>query len=241
MKFRRSDLVRFFSKVNKLGDIPDRTKPYYKGLGRCWEWTGCIVREYGQFWSGEAYVGAHRYSWGMRNRSLIPEGSLVLHKCDNPKCVRPSHLFLGNHKANVEDRVAKGRSGSYQGDLNGSRIHVANRAWGDRNGSKLHPEKILKGSRRAFAKINEQNALEIYRKHQSGQSQSSLAREYGVSLGAIHSLVRGWTWTHATGICKAKKGKKGNGGGRSNRTLDADTADAVYRVLTGTSYVEDIP
>lgn len=105
---------RFFSRVRKTS--------------ACWEWTGSILGGerggYGQFALRESEIGhtstvkAHRVSWVL-SRGRIPAGVDILHKCDNRRCVRPSHLFKGNAKINAEDRTAKGRG------VRGSRVNTA--------------------------------------------------------------------------------------------------------------------
>lgn len=75
----------------------------------CHEWSGARdTCGYGQFWTGRDFMRAHRYVWE-QNFGPIPEGLLVLHRCDNPPCVNPAHLFLGTQKDNMQDRVRKGR------------------------------------------------------------------------------------------------------------------------------------
>lgn len=76
----------------------------------CWEWIGGISRKgYGQM----AYEGrmhtAHRLAWTF-TKGKIPKGLYVLHKCDNPTCCNPWHLFLGTQKDNMRDMVEKNRS-----------------------------------------------------------------------------------------------------------------------------------
>lgn len=80
----------------------------------CWEWIGSISKDggYGVFHvsSERPTVKSHRVSWEIAN-GCIPEGMLVCHRCDNPKCVRPDHLFLGNYLVNNRDMVQKERHG----------------------------------------------------------------------------------------------------------------------------------
>lgn len=74
----------------------------------CWIWTGAMSGEYGSFRLGGRSEPAHRVAY-MLQRGPIPEGQMVLHDCDNPPCMRGSHLFLGDHKANAQDAIGKGR------------------------------------------------------------------------------------------------------------------------------------
>ncbi len=95
----------------KVKDPKDRFYKYVdKGAG-CWEWKGHFARNgYGRFTAhpGRSVI-ASRFSWELEH-GVIPDGAIVCHKCDNPKCVRPDHLFLGTNRDNVDDCVRKGRN-----------------------------------------------------------------------------------------------------------------------------------
>ncbi len=82
-------------------------------LNGCWEWQGCRTTK-GYGWirrSGtpRKMLRTHRAMWEIVFSS-IPKGLCVLHRCDNPPCVKPAHLFLGTSKDNMVDKVVKGRS-----------------------------------------------------------------------------------------------------------------------------------
>lgn len=81
----------------------------------CVEWIGCTNHAgYGSMKVNGRTMLAHRASFEL-NRGPIPEGQWVLHRCDNPPCVNPDHLFLGDVQANVDDMMAKGRGRKAKG------------------------------------------------------------------------------------------------------------------------------
>lgn len=109
---------RFWAKVNK--GAPNG----------CWEWTASRTKKgYGHFgFNGRTFI-AHRFVLMMQGHE-IPEDMAVCHRCDNPPCVNPEHLFIGTNQDNVDDMVSKGR---HHG----------------RNPAKLTPEKVLEARLRA--------------------------------------------------------------------------------------------
>ena len=103
MGFRYEDLTdqdqdRFWSKQDVDTEI------------ECWEWYGYKDRGgYGQIRVAGSVYRAHRVAWVIANEREIPDGMLVLHRCDNPGCVNPWHLWLGTHADNMRDKAVKGR------------------------------------------------------------------------------------------------------------------------------------
>jgi len=94
--------VRFWSKVDISGD--------------CWTWcAGKYSSGYGMFNFNGKDIGAHRAAW-IFTHGEIADGLFVLHKCDNPPCVNPEHLFLGTHQDNMTDKARKGRVKSTIGE-----------------------------------------------------------------------------------------------------------------------------
>lgn len=84
----------------------------------CWIWKGAVnANGYASFWDGERAETASRVSYRLFC-SAIPDELSVLHRCDNPQCVKPSHLFLGTHVDNMADRSLKGRAAKLAGELN---------------------------------------------------------------------------------------------------------------------------
>lgn len=95
--------INFWSKVLI---IPEHT---------CWEWIACKQEGYGRFSVNKRLTLAHRFSYEL-HYGPIPKGLLVCHKCDNPGCVKPDHLFLGTHHDNLIDSLNKGRQPKPRGE-----------------------------------------------------------------------------------------------------------------------------
>lgn len=123
----------------------ETTEPaHVPGIGPCLEWQGARLRGYGRVRRAGRMQYAHRVAWEEVN-GPIPDGLLVLHRCDNPPCVRPEHLFLGTDADNARDKAEKGRGNSPRGDAHGSKTKPESRARGNANGSRLHPERLARG------------------------------------------------------------------------------------------------
>ncbi len=92
-----------------LRDEPWRFWEKVEARGECWEWTGCKSSGTGYGRAGKRW-SAHRLAFEFCV-GPIPSGAFVLHRCDNPPCCNPAHLFLGDAAANARDMARKGRVG----------------------------------------------------------------------------------------------------------------------------------
>lgn len=150
------ETVRFFEKVEIT-----------EGEGDCWLWQGAVAGSgYGYFYFRGKSVCAHRVAWILANGE-IPPGLCILHTCDNPLCVRPGHLFLGDRASNMADMVAKGRGANAAGENNN------------------------------MNKLTEAQVIEIRRRYAAGDvSQRELGEEFGVTNSAISHITRRRRWKH---------------------------------------------
>lgn len=82
---------------------------HFKIKNGCWEWQLSLNGGYGQFAVAGKMYAAHRLAYEIYTKKAIPKNMCVCHTCDNPKCINPDHLFLGNSQDNIDDKVVKGR------------------------------------------------------------------------------------------------------------------------------------
>ena len=111
-----------------MATLIERFEQKFEKTEGCWEWhAGRNGNGYGAMYIGQKKVFAHRLSYELYI-GRIPDNLCVLHKCDNPGCVNPEHLFLGTRKDNMVDKVSKDRQ-----------------ARGEKAGNvKLNSEKVVK-------------------------------------------------------------------------------------------------
>lgn len=140
----------------------------------CWLWTGTKNEHgYGLMFSGTrnaAPLKAHRVSYEL-HVGPISDGLWVLHRCDNPPCTRPDHLFLGTQQDNTDDMMAKGR---YVGFKN----------------------KDHRGSRSPRSKLTEPVVADVLRRLAAGEQGSVIAADLGVSKSTISLIGKRKTWRH---------------------------------------------
>ncbi len=135
----------------------------------CWEWMRNKYKQgYGQITSFQKSYLAHRLAWEYAFGS-IPDGMFVCHKCDNPSCVRPDHLFLGTPLTNMRDKISKGRS------------------------------VVKSGTALASAKLTEDAVRHIrltYRRRIPGHTAKELAAKFGVSASVVAMVAARQAWKH---------------------------------------------
>lgn len=135
------------------------------GIGGCWTWVGALTRgNYGMIRAmGEQR--AHRVSFRI-HYGPIPEGTHVLHRCDNRQCVNPEHLFLGTHSDNMIDMWSKGRS---------NRKHV-------------------RGEDHHKTTLSKKEVAYIRKKVRAGCTRVSMARKFNVSPSTVGRIVANKSW-----------------------------------------------
>jgi len=151
---------RFWKKVHKGGD------------DECWIWQGRIDKNgYGRIDLSRQDKNrlAHRLSYTLTHGS-IPDGLDILHQCDNPACVNPSHLFPGTHKQNMEDRARKGRG-------------IRGQQWYDALGV---------GEDNPNARLSNTEVAEARALWESGAfTQTAIAKRLNVDQSHISNIIRG--------------------------------------------------
>jgi hypothetical protein len=165
-KQHRSDADRFWPRLDKSGT--------------CWEYRGGhnsfgyglfpVHDQQGKLTS----VRAHRMAWELTH-GPIPEGVLVCHRCDNPACCNPEHLFLGTHADNNRDMRSKGRS----------YYHF-----------REHPEARQHGTASHYAKLTDDQVREIRRLSDQGMKRQDVANIFGISRENVGYIALRKTWKH---------------------------------------------
>jgi len=148
----------------------------------CWEWLGSrLQRGYGRIGLNGKMITAHRASW-LIYRGEIPRGKFVCHKCDNPPCVNPDHLFITTHKENMMDMVSKQRWSKKP--KTAKQIESARKLM-------MKLSQSQRGKKKAWSKLNKFQVLKI---RASNEVQKKIAQRYGVAQTLISQIKSGKIW-----------------------------------------------
>lgn len=167
------DFIRF---IRKLSRVPGQGP-----TGDCWEWiAGRYEEGYGSFWFAGRSYGAHRIAFWIEHRRWSEK--FICHRCDNPPCVRPSHLFEGTEADNSADMANKGRAARFTGDNHPSR---------------KYPERVPRGEDHHAARLTTKTVLDIRALYAAGGvQQKDIAKQFGLSARLVGKIVRRESWAH---------------------------------------------
>lgn len=193
------------------------------GPDSCWPWLRTRDKNgYGIYHVNGRPIRAPRFVLVYAERTMADLKLWALHRCDNPPCCNPAHLFAGTAQDNMDDMWAKGRgadgdrhwSHKYpdkvrRGDQTTYRMypekaprgddHYARRephrlARGDRSGARTHPERWCRAEAHYKASLTNDQVREIRRRHAAGERQKDLAIAFNVAKGTISRIIRRKTY-----------------------------------------------
>ena len=146
----------------------------------CKIWYGASVPAgYGVIGHLKRYTYTHRVAWELAN-GPIPAGLFVLHRCDQPACINPDHLFVGTPLENMRDMIAKGR----QNYTKNKRSGPDHPLFGRRFDPSKHPN----------ARLNWERVNEIRALYKPGVKQSDIAKMFGIKQPQVSAIIRGTSW-----------------------------------------------
>jgi len=141
--------------------------------GECWTWVGAKNEHgygvLGRGGRGDGLIKAHRIAYELFYRIALQPSQCVLHRCDNPPCVNPDHLFLGTQTDNLLDMRTKQRDSPPP-----HRVGVFNNK----------------------AKLNDEKVIHIFSLRNAGLSIRQIAESLGVARKTVHSVLNRKTWRH---------------------------------------------
>lgn len=121
------DIAKFWMRAEICPLTKDqRYKQEY--IGQCWNWKGHRKKGYGDYSHHQVHYRAHRIAYFLVYGE-IPDDKIVCHKCDNPSCVNPQHLFLGTNQENTNDMISKGRLKRNRGENKGVSYRQQSGKW----------------------------------------------------------------------------------------------------------------
>jgi len=184
-------------------------------LTECWPWNGSRdAFGYGKKKIARKQYYTHRLAYWWANGMHIPAGALVLHRCDNPPCCNPAHLYAGTAKDNVRDTVVRGRhhhvkktacakgheytseTTRFVGERRTRRCLVCDRETAARRNAAKPRRPVKLGTERKNSRLNGEAVRRIRSLREQGLSYHAIAKRFSVSPGSIRQVITGKSWRH---------------------------------------------
>lgn len=192
LKPRKSLVIEWKNPINTKGQFQsrplmeriwervDKTTPFGKD-GDCWEWKGSKIRGYGQIADNDGRnKRAHRVIYEDYFQVQLTPDQFCCHRCDNPSCVNPLHMFIGTTQDNTRDRDEKGRA-----------------AKGEKHWTANAPEKLARGERQGSAKMTADGVRDMRNRFDKGEATATaLAKEYDMSIATTCKIIKRQLWKH---------------------------------------------
>ena len=208
----------------------------------CWSWSSNrTADDYAKLYDPKSQKThrAHRVSWTIHN-GLIPPGLIVCHSCDNPPCTNPAHLFLGDLLENNADAIAKGRMFSRKHVIvaippDEARERIAAVMAVER---KARLERMLTGPKpgtKHASKLTPDQARQIFALLEAGESQSEIARQFGIKGNSVWRMDHGLGWRdvakHCGFIASARARSKAWKSKLQKSKITTDQAREIFSLL----------
>lgn len=193
-----------------LNITPKEIRRFHKttivtGPDECWDWKNKGERARFDFFRDGIHIKitAARVAYFL-DTGIDPVDMYICHRCDNPRCCNPKHLFPGTPADNVHDMLNKGRQvftapyrpNPARGDDHYSRRTPEKMPRGDKHGARLHPERLSRGSKHYSTHLTDQDVNQIRLLARAKIPYREIEEQFNISRATVCRIATGQAWKH---------------------------------------------